>query len=165
MKNYHEFVINGIIPATQEAYKKSGVDIYVRKKESSSLKTFKKVVTAGLSENKPPSLFPTTKVVFVAIIQFFTSTKKDYKTRDVDNMAKTILDILQQNKFYENDSQVRTLLVTKMVNIDEVPQNLGFVYIKILEDGEDIPAIEGLKKGALKLYEDLKENLEPEAIN
>ena len=156
MKTSYKFVINGIIPATQEAYKKTGVDMYVKKQESSSLKTFKKVVATHLLENKPNPLFPTEKVVFVAIIQFFTSTKKDYKTRDVDNMAKTILDILQQNKFYEDDNQVRTLLVTKMVDMDKVPQNLGFVYIEILEDGDDIPIVEGLKKEALKLYEDFK---------
>jgi len=42
------------------------------------------------------------------------------------------------------------------VDIKNVPQNLGFIYVKVLEDGEDIQVIEDLLKEALKLYEDLK---------
>lgn len=156
MGTSYQFLIDGIIPATQEAFKKTSVNRYIRREESASVKKFKEVVSTHLLNNRPPVSFPTSNSVFVAIIQFFTSTKKDYKTRDVDNMAKTVLDILEQNKFYKNDSQVRTLLVSKRVDLKNVPQNLGFIYVKVLEDGEDIQVIEDLLKEALKLYEDLK---------
>lgn len=156
METSYQFLIDGIIPATQEAFKKTSVNRYIRREESASVKKFKEVVSTHLLNNRPSVSFPTSNSVFVAIIQFFTSTKKDYKVRDVDNMAKTVLDILEQNKFYKNDSQVRTLLVSKRVDIKNVPQNLGFIYVKVLEDGEDIQVIEDLLKEALKLYEDLK---------
>jgi hypothetical protein len=80
-------------------------------------------------------------------------------------MAKTVLDVLEQNKFYKNDSQVRTLLVSKRVDLKKVPQNLGFIYIKILEDNEDIKAVEDLLEEALKIYHGFKENLEIRVSN
>lgn len=159
METSYQFIIGGIIPATQEAFKKkkvNGVDMYVRKTEKKSLVDFKKIVSELIANDVPPTSFPTRNSVYVAIIQFFTSTQNDYNTRDVDNMAKTVLDVLQQNNLYIDDSQVRTLLVSKRVDLERVPQDLGFVYIKILEDGEDIETINGALEQAMQLYDDLK---------
>lgn len=153
---FYQFIVNGVIPATQEAFKKTGVNTYVRRQESESVKNFKKVVSQQLTIDTPPQSFPTSKSVFVVIIQFFTSTKNSYKKRDVDNMAKTVLDILEQNRFYMNDSQVRTLLVSKRVDLTNVPQDLGYVYIKELNDGEDVNAIRPFLNEAMKLYTELK---------
>ena len=44
-------------------------------------------------------------------MQYF-AIEKEYVRRDVDNMAKTILDVLK-SRFYRDDSQVKTLLVGK----------------------------------------------------
>ncbi len=157
MENSYQFIIDGIIPATQQAFKKvTGFDHYVRKNESAAVATFKSVVTEQITRERPPATFPTTNSVYVAIIQFFTSNRDNYQTRDVDNMAKTVLDALQQSNLYTNDSQVRTLLVSKRVDLVRVPQDLGYVYIKVLEDGEDIDVIDDALEQALQLYDSLK---------
>ncbi len=158
MEKSYELIFSGIIPATQEAFKKRGVVQSVRVTESNGLKTFKETIAKVIAQEDLPSCFPTRQQVFVAIIQFYTSKKKDYNTRDVDNMAKTMLDILEKNKFYERDSQVRTLLVSKRVDLKIVPQNLGYIYIKVLEDSEDIEIVDGMLKRALSLYSSIKEN-------
>ncbi len=156
MKTPYQFIIDGIIPSTQEAFKRSGVNKLIRKEETDCVRRFKKAVSDHLSNNKPGSFFPTSSPVFIAIVQFFTSAKRDYRVRDVDNMAKTILDILQQNGLYKDDAQVRTLVVTKRVDINKVPQNLGFIHVEILDDEQDVPVVSDFTKDALKLYEDLK---------
>lgn len=157
METSYQFIIGDVIPATQEAFKRTGInDTYVRKAEKRNLTVFKKAVTDLLATESLPGSFPTTKPVFVSIIQFFTSTKHDYKKRDVDNMAKTILDVLQHNNFYRDDSQVRTLLVSKIVDLERVQQNLGFVYIKILQDGEDIELVDEMLSKAVHLYDQMK---------
>ena len=157
MENSYQFIIDGIIPATQQAFKKAvGFDHYVRKNESTAVSSFKRIVAEQIERERPPAVFPTSNSVYVAIIQFFTSDKKSYKTRDVDNMAKTVLDALQQSNLYTNDSQVRTLLVSKRIDLVRVPQDLGFVYIKVLENGEDMHIIDDALEQALQLYDSLK---------
>lgn len=155
----HEMIFGGIIPSTQQSFKtvkKNGVDVAVRVKESKGLTDFKEAMRKELETNKPSASFPTDKQVFISIIQFYTSTKHDYSKRDVDNMAKTMLDILEKN-FYKSDSQVRTLLVSKRVDLKKVPIDLGYVFVKILEDNEDIKLVNGRVKRAENLYALTKE--------
>ena len=150
----HEMIFGGVIPSTQQSFKtvkKEGIDVLVRVKESKGLTDFKQAMAKELETNKPSASFPTNKQVFISIIQFYTSTKHDYNKRDVDNMAKTMLDVLEK-KFYKNDSQVRTLLVSKRVDLKKVPIDLGYVFIKILEDNEDIKLVSGRVKRAESLY-------------
>jgi Holliday junction resolvase RusA-like endonuclease len=154
MSKTYDFVIEGIIPATQNAFKNGGISQAVRVRESKSLKEFKHIMSNSFGDR--PSTFPTSGQVFVAIIQFYTSTKDDYNCRDVDNMAKTILDVLGENHFYSDDSQVRTLLVSKRVDLKKAPQNFGYVYVEILEDGEDKEEVGDLVLNALTLYQDFK---------
>ncbi|KKS12762.1 MAG: hypothetical protein UU67_C0042G0008 [Candidatus Daviesbacteria bacterium GW2011_GWB1_41_5] len=156
MSKSYQLIIEGIIPATREAYRNNSVNQAVRVKEGRKLKDFKITLANQFKINRPSNNFPTLKQVFVAIIQFYTSKKKDYTTRDVDNMAKTILDVLEQNNFYKRDSQVRTLLASKRVDVKKVPQNLSYIYIKILDDGEDIIAVDEVVGQALDLYGKLK---------
>lgn len=157
MGKSYDFVVSGIIPATQQAFKDGGINGVIRLKEGKSLIDFKSRVKNSLTLSKPPRSFPTSKQVFVAVIQFYTSMKKDYNLRDVDNMAKTVLDILEQNRFYKNDSQVRTLLVSKKVDLKIAPQNFGYIYIETMKDYEDKKEIYSLIPKALALYGDLKD--------
>lgn len=153
----YQFLVEGIIPATQEAFRGGRFYNGIRKKEKNCVKIFKKVVSDYLLNDKPSSLFPTNNQVYVSVVQFYTSYKKDYNKRDVDNIAKTILDILKENNFYKDDCQVRTLLVSKIVDLKRIRQNIGFIFIKVLNDNEDIAVVNNMIPRAVKLYEDLKE--------
>ena len=154
----YKLIFPGVIPATQEAFKGGeSVDPVIRRKERKCVTSFKETVSTYINYDKPSNLFPTDSHLYVAIIQFYTSEKKDYKRRDVDNMAKTVLDVLNQGGLYKDDSQVRTLLVSKIVDLKKINQNLGFIYIKILNDGEDMIFAKDLIGQAVELYGDLKE--------
>lgn len=97
------------------------------------------------------SIFPSKKEVVIFVIQFFLS-KKDYDTRDVDNMSKTILDCLK-GKLYIDDSQVRTLLITKKIS-PKVPTNFVFVGIRELKGETDIEVVQTmLLQQAITLYQ------------
>lgn len=155
----HELIISCVIPSTQQSYKtikKDGVDVHTRTEESKSVRDFKDLVGKILDADKPADVFPTSKQIFISIIQFYVSTKKDYNNRDVDNMAKTMLDVLEK-RFYNNDSQVRTLLVSKRVDVKRVQENLAYIYIKILEDNQDTKLVHRSVKRAESLYLSLKE--------
>lgn len=153
--NDYQFLVNGVIPATQESFRGGKYNGGVRNKEKNSVTIFKKSIAESL-DGKLPSSFPTNNHVFVSIIQFYTSYKKNYKTRDVDNIAKTVLDVLKENKLYNDDWQVRTLLVSKIVNLNIIKQDLGFVYIKILKDGEDLKFSNKMISRAVELYNSIK---------
>ena len=80
-------------------------------------------------------------------------------------MAKTVLDVLGQNNFYKDDSQVRTLLVSKRVELGKISQNLGFIYVKTLEENEDIEAVKTLLEDVLKTYIEFKNTLKINVVN
>lgn len=149
-----DFGIGSIIPSTQEAYHQE-FQIHVRKVEKGQLKSFKETLKKDLDARliKNPQ-FPTENEVFIFIIQYFIA-KEEYKNRDIDNMAKTILDVLKK-RFYEDDSQVKTLLVGKKME-KRVHQNFAYVAIKELKDGRDVDAlkISGLER-SVTLFQELK---------
>jgi len=147
--------VGGIIPATQEAHTSDSFDGQVRKVEKESLATFKRTVGNQLdSELVRNENFPTDGEVFVFIIQYFGSGK-EYQRRDVDNMAKTILDLLR-NRFYRDDSQVKTLLVGKKIET-RVPQNFAYIAVKNLSTTQDVDAlkISGLER-SVTMFQELK---------
>lgn len=147
--------VGAIIPATQEAHTSSGFDKQVRKVEKESLVAFKQVVGDQLdSELTQNESFPTDGEVFVFIVQYFGSDK-EYLRRDVDNMAKTILDLLR-NRFYRDDSQVKTLLVGKKIEA-RVPQNFAYIAVKRLSSTQDVDAlkISGLER-SVTMFQELK---------
>ncbi|MBI4235143.1 RusA family crossover junction endodeoxyribonuclease [Candidatus Peregrinibacteria bacterium] len=92
-----EIGILDIIPSTR----------LTRKDETESIKIFKNTLLGELKTflNQNGD-FPTQDPVFVYIQQYFNS-KKEYDRRDIDNLSKTILDILKLHIF-EDDSQVQT---------------------------------------------------------
>ncbi len=152
--------IGQIIPATQEAHIESGFSKEIRKEESESLKQFKYVLGDRLKkEVEPLKQFPTNNEVFVFIIQYFIS-QRDYKSRDVDNMAKTILDVLK-NLFYQNDSQVRVLLVAKKICYERIAQNFAYISIKELKDDRDMDILKesGLERSVSMYQKLVKEQL------
>ena len=96
-------------------------------------------------------IFPSKKEVVVFVMQFFLS-KKEYEIRDIDNMSKTVLDCLK-GKLYIDDSQVRTLLITKKMS-PKVPSNFVFVGIRELNGETDIDVVKSmLMQQAIVLYQ------------
>ncbi len=94
---------------------------------------------------------PSKKEVFVSVMQFFSS-KKEYESRDVDNISKTILDCLK-GKLYIDDSQVRTLLISKKMS-PKVPTNFVFVGIRELKGETDVGIVQDhLLEQAIVLYQ------------
>lgn len=150
-----DFGIGDIVPATQEAYSGGDFEAAIRKTEKASLLAFKNTVGADLdarlSENEN---FPSDGEIFVFIIQYFVS-ESEYRRRDIDNMAKTVLDILK-GRFYRDDSQVKTLLVGKKME-KRVPQNFAYVAIKKLSSTQEIDAlkISGLER-SVTMFQELK---------
>lgn len=124
-----EIGISEIIPSTR----------LTRKEETESIKAFKAKFWGYLEKLlKGNDQFPTEAPIFVYIQQYFAS-KSEYDNRDVDNFSKTILDILKQ-KIINDDSQVKTLLVSKKID-SRVPQNFAYVAIKEIKSDEDIEAL------------------------
>ena len=150
-----DFGIGEIIPSTQEAYRHDEFGVEVRKVEKESLSVFKASVGAVLNTRlKESEQFPSDGEVFVFIIQYF-SVESEYSRRDIDNMAKTILDVLK-GRFYRDDSQVKTLLVGKKIE-KRVPQNFAYVAIKKLSVTQDVDAlkISGLER-SITMFQELK---------
>lgn len=147
--------IGSIVPATQEAYKTNSIDEKVKKTEREALSVFKKVfgkqLDDDLSENKN---FPTDDEVFIFVVQYFY-TEKEYTRRDVDNMAKTILDLLK-GRFYKDDSQVKTLLVGKKIE-KRVPKDFAYIAIKKISKTQDVDAmkISGIER-SVTMFQELK---------
>lgn len=101
----------------------------------------------------PGAPFPTKKEIALFVIQFFVS-EKEYKTHDIDNMAKTIMDCLK-GKIYEDDAQVRTLLITKKIS-PKVSGNFVFIGIKELKGETDVEVVKSmLLQQAIVFYQTL----------
>ena len=121
-------------------------------REKEKVTAFRSVVNKTLApEIIASSIFPSKREIVVFVIQFFLS-KKEYDTRDVDNMSKTILDCLK-GKLYIDDSQVRTLLITKKIS-PKVPTNFVFVGVRELKGETDIEVVQTmLLQQAITIYQ------------
>lgn len=147
--------IDAIIPSTQQAYHDDLFSGAVRHEEKQKLSLFKQLLGQKIDQElKVSEQFPSSKEFFVFIVQYF-STETEYLRRDIDNMAKTILDVLK-GRFYRDDSQVKTLLVGKKME-RRVPQNFAYVAIKELSSDRDIDAlkISGIER-SVTLFQKLK---------
>lgn len=147
--------IGEIIPSTQQAFKEESFSKAIRQEEKTSVKIFKQNFLDRLKKAlKSTSQFPTSYEVFIFVIQYFISDK-DYKSRDIDNMAKTILDVLK-GEVYKDDGLVKTLLIGKKIE-SRIKQNFAYIAIKELKDGRDVDAlkISGLER-SVTLFQELK---------
>lgn len=147
--------IGEIIPSTQEAFKSDSFSQTIRKEETTSVKVFKQNFLERLKKalkNNPQ--FPTGNEVFIFVVQYFISAN-DYKSRDIDNMAKTVLDVLK-GEIYKDDGLVKTLLIGKKIE-SRIKQNFAYIAIKELRDGRDVDAlkISGLER-SVTLFQELK---------
>lgn len=147
------FGVGMIIPSTQEAFHQefSGA---VRQLEKEELAKFRVAVGPFFDEPADKHKFPSDREIFIFIIQYFVSEKK-YRRRDIDNMAKTVLDLLK-GKIYRDDSQVKTLLVGKKME-QRVPQDFAYVAIRELSHDKDVDAlkISGVER-SVTLFQELK---------
>jgi Holliday junction resolvase RusA-like endonuclease len=149
------FGIDAIIPSTQQAYHHGAFDVEVRKDESEALVVFKEKVSVNIDNKLSHNdRFPTDRETFVFIMQYF-AVQSEYDRRDVDNMAKTVLDILKP-RFYKDDCQVKTLLVGKKIE-HRVPKNFAYVSIKELSPTQDVDAlkISGLER-SVTMFQELR---------
>lgn len=147
-----EFGINGIIPSTQQAYHGSNVDIKAKKQESEGISALSSSISDMLQMRaKELEQFPSSNEIFVLIVQYFASTK-EYNNRDVDNLAKTMLDLLKK-RIYHNDSQVKTLLVHKRIIDNKVPHNFAYIAIKEVKNDNDANVLKsaGIER-AMRFY-------------
>ncbi len=150
-----DFGVGEIVPATQEAFTSVGYDGQARKVEKDSIRVFREKVSEQLDIRlSAEESFPTDGEVFVFIVQYFAS-EREYGRRDVDNMAKTVLDLLR-GRFYRDDSHVKTLLVGKKIE-HRVPQNFAYVAIKRLGSRQDADAlkISGVER-SVTMFQELK---------
>lgn len=146
--------IGAIIPSTQEAFHRD-FDGQERIKEKASLITFRETLGTKLDDDlKDSEHFPTSNEVFIFIVQYFAS-ENEYNRRDIDNIAKTVLDVLK-GKLYRDDSQVKTMLIGKKIE-ERIPQNFAYIAIKELFPGRDVDAlkISGLER-SVTMFQDLR---------
>ena len=136
----YQFGLTELVPSKQDD------------REKERVVAFRNVVEKKLTPEIISSpIFPSKREIVVFVIQFFLS-KKEYDTRDVDNMSKTILDCLK-GKLYIDDSQVRTLLITKKMS-SKVPNNFVFVGVRELKGETDIEVVQTmLLQQAITLYQ------------
>lgn len=150
-----QFGIDDIIPATQESFGKDGkVDFTRRAEEKESIIVFnKKVSDVLVKQSRQLQQFPTNNEIFVFILQYFIA-EKEYSSRDVDNMAKTILDLLKK-RFYSNDGQVKALLVNKRIDKRNIPQNFAYIAIKELKKGQEMHFLKKSIDRSVSFYKEL----------
>lgn len=147
--------IGEIIPSTQEAFKDDGFHKATRREEKTGVISFKQNFLKRLEDDlKDKHQFPTANEVFIFVVQYFAS-KTEYKLRDIDNTAKTVLDVLK-GKFYKDDGQVKTLLICKKIEY-RVPQNFAYIAIKELVGDRDVEALKtsGIER-SVTLFQELK---------
>ena len=135
----YQFGLSGIVPSKQDD------------REREKIKAFRTLVEETITPQiMNLVIFPSKKEMVVFIIQFFL-TEKDYKSRDIDNISKTILDCLK-GKIYIDDAQVRTLLITKKIYA-RLSANFVFIAVKELYGETDIEVVKTmLVEQAVNMY-------------
>jgi len=89
----------------------------------------KKQTKARIKIARLEKILPTEKLVCVCILQYCVS-QNVYKTLDVDNIARSILNGLK-GIIFKDDAQVKVLLSEKRLNDKNIDANFLFVGIKL----------------------------------
>ncbi|MDD4989956.1 MAG: RusA family crossover junction endodeoxyribonuclease [Candidatus Pacebacteria bacterium] len=149
-----------LAPCHDWGYKESdkGVEAKVNENKENFKKILAEAVKKEIEKNNLEN-FPTEKPVGIFVLQCF-SAEKEYCRRDLDNMAKVILDGLK-NVVYKNDGQVKTLLLTKKLNDNRIPDNFLYITVKEQKIDTDIAYVHeaGIEQ-AFILYRKLKATYE-----
>ncbi len=136
----------GLTPSTQPDYvwdKTAKVPVVERKKLSKLNKEFQEFL-ADMARDRIKDLnleeiYPTDEPIYIYIVQHFVSEKK-YKSRDLDNIARTIL-----NSFggvvYKSDVQVKTLLVAKRLKDKKIKDNFLYIVVEKQKIGTDVSVV------------------------
>jgi hypothetical protein len=150
-----QFGVGQVVPSTQLAFTEDGFDAQVRREEKESLRAFKQLTSTDLDEAlRDWDQFPSASEIFIFIVQYFSSAN-EYRRRDIDNISKTILDVLK-GRFYRDDSQVKTLLIGKKRD-GKISQDFAYVAIKELKNDKDIDALQisGIQR-SVTLFQELR---------
>lgn len=99
-------IVGGIIPSKNVAFSQDG-----QPKMSKSSRSFEDQMKEWLTNDSKPEWPRAGRLLVVVQIQM---PKREYNTKDVDNMAKALLDALK-GVVYTDDSQVETLQITKSI--------------------------------------------------
>lgn len=112
----------GIVPSSQPG--RDGPTLIAFRKQLSD------IVSKEIANNRE---FPTDRKLYVFLMQYLLSEEK-YNRHDVDNMAKTVLDILK-GKICNDDGQVIVLLAAKRIADHRVNQDFAYIEVKTIRDG------------------------------
>ncbi len=103
-----------MIQTDENGEEKINRDFYIRKDDTDLIASFKPKI-----QEYAKSIFNESNIILkpneVEVILSISITEKRYKTVDVDNLAKTVLDSLNTIA-YEDDSQVSSLIVNKHIH-------------------------------------------------
>lgn len=117
------------IPSKHLAYKQNKKKRIVKITETPGSRDFENYLGQALLGNKDPN-FPFKDKLFLAIS--IAMSKKEYKTKDLDNVVKTLFDAMK-GIVYEDNSQICSVFVNKYIT-DRTP---GFMIgIKKLSEKE-----------------------------
>lgn len=104
------------IPSKHLGYKQNKKKRIVKITETPGSRDSENYLGQALPENKDPK-FPFKGSLFLAIS--IALSKKDYETKDLDNMIKTLFDAMK-GIVYEDDSQICSVFVNKYMT-DKTP--------------------------------------------
>lgn len=103
--------LDAIVPSKHLSYKQNKNKHIVTITGTPSSRNFENYLKQHLLENKNPK-FPFEGRLFLAIA--IAMSKKDYETKDLDNMIKTLFDAMK-GVVYNDDSQICCVFVNKYV--------------------------------------------------
>lgn len=135
-----EFVINGIVPSKQASFKVDKVlEIAVANNDTKACTDFKEKILKNIedmfgTEGSPniSDIIPSKARIFVILIQFFRE-EYPYNKRDIDNMAKLVLDVMKGH-LYVDDNQISELFIHKRI---EKKIKGDFMYIGLKKISSD----------------------------
>lgn len=108
--------LNIVVPSKHLGYKQNEKRRITEVFGTPSSRNFENYLKQALSEDKDPK-FPFKGKLFLAIS--LAMSKKDYETKDVDNIIKTLFDAMK-GIVYEDDSQICSVFVNEYVT-DRTP--------------------------------------------